>query len=140
MYPRTNPKLPPRDILLVEDNPADIRLIEEVLKDETSKDNLSTVVDGTEALDYLNDHCKHENSHCPNLIILDLNLPKKSGFEVLEEIKNDGKLQEIPVVVFTTSSSEEDGLKCHDMGVNAYITKPIDFDGFEHIMKQLNKL
>ncbi|MGZ7119758.1 MAG: response regulator, partial [Methanobacterium sp.] len=124
----------PRDILLIEDNPADIRLIEEVLKDEKTENNLSSVVDGTAALKYLHGHCEPKNLHCPNLIILDLNLPKKNGLEVLEDVKNDEKLHEIPIVVFTTSSREEDGLNCKNMGVDLYITKPIDFDGFKQVI------
>ena len=136
----TNPKLPSKNILLVEDNPADIRLIKEVLKEEKTKNNLNTVFDGTDAIEYLHGHCEPIDSYCPNLIILDLNLPKMSGFEVLEEIKNDNKLHEIPVVVFTTSSNREDGLKCYNMDAYAYIPKPVDYEGFVQVIKKINKL
>ncbi|MGZ7067060.1 MAG: response regulator [Methanobacterium sp.] len=130
----------PRDILLIEDNPADVRLIQEVLKEESIKDNLSNVFDGTDALKYLHGHCKPKNHHCPYLIILDLNLPKMNGFEVLVEIKNNEILYEIPVVVFTTTSLQEDGSKCYAMDADAYFTKPMDFEGFRQVIKQLNKL
>ena len=128
----------PRDILLVEDNPADIRLIKEALKNEATENELHAVINGADALNYLIE--QSESEHYPDIIILDLNLPKMNGFEFLKKIKNNEKLCKIPIVVFTTSSSEEDELKCYDMGANSYITKPVDFDGFKHIMKQLNKL
>lgn len=128
----------PRDILLVEDNPADIRLIKEALKDETTANELHAVIDGTDALNYLHEQC--EAGNYPDIIILDLNLPKMNGFEFLKEIKNDAKLSKIPVIVFTTSSSEENLIKCYNMDAYAYITKPIDFDGFEPIIKLLKGL
>jgi chemotaxis family two-component system response regulator Rcp1 len=126
-----------RDILLIEDNPADVRLLEEALKDANSKDELHITFDGTDALKYLNTHCKEDNY--PNLIILDLNLPKKNGLEFLDDIKNDKKLDKIPVIVFTTSNLQENKLKCYDKGANAYITKPIDFEGYKHFIRQITK-
>ena len=135
----TTYELSSNDILLIEDNPADIRLIEEALKDANSKDELHTALDGIEAINYLNSHCKHKKCHCPTLIILDLNLPKKDGFEFLEDINNDEKLDKIPIIVFTTSNLKENELKCKDMGATNYITKPIDFVGYQHFIKQLRK-
>ncbi|MGZ7068307.1 MAG: response regulator [Methanobacterium sp.] len=141
MNPIISSNLSSRNILLIEDNPADVRLIQEVLKEENIKDNLSTVFDGKDALKYLHGHCKPKNHHCPDLIILDLNLPKMNGFEVLKEIKNNETLCEIIVVVFTTSSLQEDGSKCYAMNADAYFTKPIDFDGFKQVktIKQIIK-
>ncbi len=128
----------PRNILLVEDNPADIRLIKEVLRNENNK-KLHAVNDGEDALKYLNEECNHESKNYPNLIILDINLPKMNGIEFLKEIKNNENLSKIPVIIFTTSSLEENKIECFKKGANAYITKPVNFEGFKPLIKLLNK-
>lgn len=126
-----------KDVLLVEDNPADIRLIHDALKEDIN--NLYTVFDGSDAIEFLDKHCKSSKGHCPNIIILDLNLPKKEGIKVLEEIKNDEKLCKIPIIIFSTSSSRENIDKCYQIGANAYIIKPIDFNEFQKIMDNLRQ-
>jgi len=128
----------PENVLLVEDNPADIRLIEEVFRDENNK-RLFTFNDGEDALNYLTEECKNELNDYPHLIILDLNLPKMNGMEFLKEIKNNEKLSQIPVIVFTTSSLEENEEECYKKGANAYITKPINFDGFKPLINLLRQ-
>jgi chemotaxis family two-component system response regulator Rcp1 len=122
--------LKPTDILLVEDNPGDIRLAQEAFKESKIHNNLHVVGDGEEALAYLRKEGKYEKATRPDLILLDLNLPRKDGREVLREIKNDPALKRIPVAVLTTSSAEEDILKSYDLHANCYITKPIDLNQF----------
>lgn len=117
-------------ILLVEDNPADIRLTKEVLKDGKIKNQLSVVMDGEEALLFLRKKGNYNNASTPDIILLDLNLPKKDGREVLAEIKSDPVLMLIPVIVLTTSSAERDILSTYAHHGNCYITKPVDFDQF----------
>ena len=111
-------------ILLVEDSLGDIRLIEEVFKRGRTKNNLSVVRDGVEAMTLLRREGEYAYAKRPDLILLDLNMPKKNGREVLAEIKTNGDLKRIPVIVLTTSGSEEDILKCYNLHANAYITKP----------------
>lgn len=125
------------EILLVEDNPGDVRLTQEALRDNKIRNNLSVVGDGVEALAYLNREGKYTDSPRPDLILLDLNLPKKDGREVLAEIKADEHLKRIPVVVLTTSKAEEDIVRAYDLRANCYITKPVDFDQFIRVVKSI---
>lgn len=118
------------EILLVEDNPADVRLTKEALKDGKLLNHLSVVADGVEALAFLRGQGRYKDAPRPELILLDLNLPKKDGREVLAEIKTDETLKSIPVVVLTVSKAEEDILKTYRLHANCYITKPVDLDQF----------
>jgi len=125
------------EILLVEDNPGDARLAKEALRESKLRNNLNIMIDGVEAMDYLHKKGKHADSTTPDLVLLDLNLPKKDGREVLAEIKADDKLKRIPVVILTTSTAEEDILKTYDLHANCYISKPIDFDQFMKVVKSI---
>ncbi len=127
----------PVEILLVEDNPADVRLTKEALLEEKLHNNLSVVSDGVEALAFLRKQGKYSGAVRPDLILLDLNLPKKDGREVLKEIKEDADLKRIPVVVLTVSKAEEDVLKTYDLHANCFITKPIDLDQFSRVVKSI---
>lgn len=127
----------PINILLVEDNPGDIRLTEEVLKEGKIKNILHVVMDGEEALSYLRKKDKYANVMLPDLILLDLNLPKKDGREVLAEIKADPKLMCIPVIVLTTSAAEQDIVNMYSHHANCYITKPVDFNQFIDVIKSI---
>jgi len=129
--------LNPVEILLVEDNPADVRLTREALIEEKLHNNLSVVNDGVEAIAFLRKEGKYANSIRPDLILLDLNLPKKDGREVLKEIKSDENLKRIPVVVLTVSKAEEDILKSYNLHANCYITKPIDLHQFSRVVKSI---
>jgi CheY-like chemotaxis protein len=128
----------PAEILLVEDNPGDVRLTIEALKEGKVRNHLRVVNDGVEALDYLHQRGAYADAVRPDIILLDLNLPRMDGREVLEEIKRDPKLRRIPVVVLTTSSSEEDILRSYDLHVNCYITKPVDMDQFIRVIKAID--
>lgn len=125
------------DILLVEDNPGDVRLAQEALKGSKIRNNLFVVDDGVKAMEFLHRQGNYKNSPRPDLVILDLNLPRKSGREVLAEIKMDDNLKRIPVVVLTVSRDEEDILKVYNLHANCYITKPIDFEQFMKITKTI---
>ncbi|MDD5408714.1 MAG: response regulator [Candidatus Omnitrophica bacterium] len=125
------------EILLVEDNPADVRLTKEALLEEKLHNSLNVVNDGVEAIAFLRKEGKYSNSARPDLILLDLNLPKKDGREVLKEIKNDDDLKRIPVVVLTVSKAEEDILKTYNLHANCYITKPIDLNQFSKVVKSI---
>ncbi len=127
----------PVEILLVEDNEGDIGLVEEVFEEGRINNNLNITEDGEEAMEFLRKEGEFANSPRPDLILLDLNLPKKDGREVLEEIKDDENLRRIPVVVLTTSKAEKDILKSYDMHANSYITKPVDFDQFIKVIKSI---
>ena len=127
----------PIEILLVEDSPGDIRLTLEVFKDSKISNNISVVEDGVEAINFLRRQGKHAGAVRPDLVLLDLNLPKKSGSEVLEEIKEDPDLKHIPVVVLTVSDAEEDILKCYRLLTNCFITKPVDLEQFIKIVKSI---
>lgn len=129
--------LQPIDILLVEDNPGDVRLTIEALKEAKVLNQLATVSDGVEALAYLHRQAKYAQCTRPDLILLDLNLPKKDGREVLAEIKKDPGLKRIPVVILTTSKAEADILKSYDLHANCYITKPVDLDQFIKVVKSI---
>jgi CheY-like chemotaxis protein len=123
------------EILMVEDNPADVRLTREAFKDAKMLNSMHVAVDGEEAMEFLRRAGKFKTAPRPDLILLDLNLPKKDGREVLAEIKNDPELKRIPVVVLTTSEDERDIFKAYDLHVNAYITKPVDLDQFMKIVE-----
>jgi CheY-like chemotaxis protein len=124
-------------VLLVEDNPGDVRLTKEALKEGKLLNQLTVVGDGVEALSFLRKQGIYADAPQPELILLDLNLPKKDGREVLAEIKADPDLRRIPVVVLTTSSSEEDILKIYDLHANCYITKPVDLEQFMGVVKSI---
>ena len=126
-------------ILLVEDNPGDVRLTQEVLKEAVVPNRIHAVRTGVEALAFLKREGQHANAPRPDLILLDLNLPKKSGHEVLDEIKADEKLKRIPVIVLTTSSADQDVTRAYDAHANCYITKPIDLDQFLKAMKAIEE-
>ncbi len=125
------------DILLVEDNPGDARLTQEALKDSKIRNTLSIVEDGVEAIAFLHRQGKYADAPRPDLILLDLNLPRKSGREVLSEIKQDDDLKSIPVVVLTISKAEEDICRAYNSHANCYITKPLDFNQFITITKSI---
>jgi len=127
----------PVEVLLVEDNPGDVRLTLEALKDGKVNNHLSVVGDGVEALAFLRREEKYADAPRPDLVLLDLNLPKKDGRDVLAEIKKDEDLKRIPVVVLTTSKAEEDILKTYDLHANCYVTKPVDFDQFVMVVKSV---
>jgi two-component system, chemotaxis family, response regulator Rcp1 len=127
------------EILLVEDNPADIRLAQEAFKDAKVRNILHTVGDGVEAMAFLRREGKYADEARPDLILLDLNLPKKDGREVLAEIKTDERLKLIPVVILTVSKDEEDILKTYNLHANCYITKPIDFEQFMKVVKGIEE-
>jgi len=127
----------PVEILLIEDNPGDARLALEAIREAKVHNNLSWVADGVEALAYLRREGKHTSALRPDLILLDLNLPKKDGREVLAEIKVDEKLKRIPVVVLTTSQAEEDILRVYNLNANCYITKPVDLEQFIKVVKTI---
>ena len=125
------------EILLVEDNPGDVRLTQEALKEGKVLNNLNVVKDGVQALAFLRREGEHVQTARPDLILLDLNLPKKDGREVLAEIKVDPDLKRIPVVVLTTSESEKDILGSYNLHANAYITKPVALDRFMDVVQSI---
>jgi CheY-like chemotaxis protein len=125
------------DILLVEDNPGDIRLTQEALKDSRIRNSISIARDGVEAIAFLRRQGPYAGAPRPDIILLDLNLPRKDGREVLEEIKQDEDLKRIPVVVLTTSSDEADVLASYNLHANCFITKPVDLNRFIEIVKSI---
>ncbi|MBI5816532.1 MAG: response regulator [Nitrospinae bacterium] len=125
------------DILLIEDNPADARLTREAMKDVKMLNALHIVTDGVEAMEFLRKTGQFKDAPRPDLILLDLNLPRKDGREVLAEIKADEGLKMIPVAVLTSSSAEEDILRTYKLHANCYITKPLDFDQFIHVVRSI---
>ena len=127
----------PIQILMVEDNPDDIELTVEALKDARVANHLTVVQDGEEALSYLRCRGKYAQAIRPDLILLDLNMPRKNGRDVLRDIKNDPKLKRIPVVILTTSQAEEDILHTYDLHANCYITKPVDFNQFLKVVRSI---
>jgi chemotaxis family two-component system response regulator Rcp1 len=127
----------PVEILLVEDSPGDVRLTVEALKDAKVRNELHVVEDGVEALAFLRQEGAYADAPRPDVILLDLNLPKKDGREVLAEIKGDPNLRRIPVVVLTVSQAEEDILKTYDLHANCYITKPVDLDQFLSVVRSI---
>lgn len=129
----------PIQILLVEDNPGDVRLTQEVLLDGKINNHLSVVGDGVKAIAFLQQVPPYENAPHPDLILLDLNLPKRGGQEVLEVIKADDRLKRIPVVILTTSLAEEDIIRAYELHANCYIAKPIDLDQFIKVIKSIEE-
>jgi CheY-like chemotaxis protein len=127
----------PIEILLVEDNPADVRLTVEVLKDGRILNNLEVACDGEAALERLRGTGEHTGKPCPDLVLLDLNLPRKDGREVLAEMREDPVLNRVPVIVLTTSSSEADVLSMYDLHANCYITKPVELDEFVNVVRSI---
>jgi chemotaxis family two-component system response regulator Rcp1 len=130
---------PPIEILLVEDNPGDVRLTQEALKEGKVYNNLHWAKDGVEALEFLQRGGKHANAPRPDIILLDLNLPKKDGREVLAVIKKDDRLKHIPVVVLTTSKAEEDVLRSYELHANCYVTKPVDLEKFIVVVQSIDR-
>jgi CheY-like chemotaxis protein len=125
------------EVLLVEDNPGDVNLTRLALADREINVNLSVVTDGVEAMNFLHRHGEYHQAVHPDLILLDWNLPRKDGREVLIEIKADERFQRIPIVVLTTSAAEEDILKAYNLHANCYITKPVDFNEFVQIIQSI---
>lgn len=130
-------KTRPVNILLIEDNPGDVRLTQEAFKEGRLSVNLSVVMDGVEAINFLRKIGEHKYAISPDLILLDLNLPKKDGREVLAEIKTDDELKLIPVVVLTTSNAEQDIIKTYSLHANCYINKPVDFEKFFDVIQKI---
>ena len=127
----------PIEVLLVEDNPGDVRLTQEALSEGKVSNNLSVVPDGVEAMLHLRREGEYKGVERPDLVLLDLNLPRKDGREVLGEMKADPELRTIPVVVLTTSEAEQDILQAYDLQVNCYITKPVDLDQFVGVVRAI---
>jgi len=127
----------PIEILLVEDNPGDVRLTIEALKDGKVYNNLHVAKNGVEALAFLHQTGQYAQVPRPDLILLDLNLPKKDGREVLTEIKADPKLKQIPVIILTTSDTDEDILKTYELHANSFVTKPVDLEQFIKVIKAI---
>jgi len=130
---------PPVEILLVEDNPGDVRLTREALKEGKVYNNLHWTKDGVEALEFLQQTGKFAQAPRPDIILLDLNLPKKDGREVLAAIKNDVHLRNIPVVILTTSQAEEDVARSYDLHANCFITKPVDLQKFIQVVQSIDQ-
>jgi len=127
------------DVLLVEDDPGDVVLIQEAFEDNKVRNRLHVVADGVEALAFLRREDGFADAPQPDLVLLDLNLPRKDGREVLAEAKADETLQHIPIVVLTTSKAEEDVLRSYKLHANAYVTKPVDFDRFIEVVRQIDQ-
>ena len=127
----------PIEILLVEDNPGDVRLTQEALKENRVSNNLHVTSDGEQALAFLHQENSYAHVPRPDLILLDLNLPKKDGREVLGEIKSDETLRQIPVVVLTTSQAEEDISRAYELHANCYVTKPVDLEKFISVVRSI---
>jgi len=129
----------PIEILLVEDDPGDVLITREALEHSKLVNNLHTVGNGEEALEYLRQEGDYVDAVRPDLVLLDLNLPRRDGREVLAEVKADPELRRIPVVVLTTSQAEEDIVRSYDLHANAYVTKPVDFEQFVHVVRQVDE-
>lgn len=127
----------PIEILLVEDNPGDVRLTVEALKEAKVRNNLHVATDGVEAMEFLRRAGGHAGAPRPDLVLLDLNLPRKDGREVLQEIKTDPELDLIPVVVLTTSQAEQDVLRSYQLHANAFVTKPVDLERFLQVVRSI---
>lgn len=127
----------PAEVLLVEDSPGDVRLTREALREGKVRNNLNVVPDGVEAMAYLRREGQYANATRPDIVLLDLNMPRKDGREVLAEMKADDALKRIPVVILTTSEAEQDILRTYDLHANCYLTKPVDLDQFISIVKSV---
>jgi CheY-like chemotaxis protein len=127
------------DVLLVEDDPGDVLMTREAFEDNKVANRLSVVSDGVSALEFLRKQGQYAQAPTPDLILLDLNLPRMDGREVLQALKSDDELRRIPVVVLTTSESEEDVLRSYSLHANAYVTKPVDFDRFIDVVRQIDE-
>ena len=125
------------EVLLVEDSPGDVRLTREALKEGKVRNNLNVVSDGVEAMEYLRREGQYAGALRPDIVLLDLNMPRKDGREVLAEMKEDHSLKRIPVVILTTSEAEQDILRTYDLHANCYLTKPVDLDQFISIVKSV---
>jgi CheY-like chemotaxis protein len=129
----------PADILLVEDNPGDVRLTEEAFKEGQISNTLHVTTDGVEALDFLHQRGEYVDAPRPDIVLLDLNLPRKDGDEVLEEIRADPDLTHLPVIILTSSSAEEDIVQSYELQANAYLTKPVDPEEFVDVVKSFQQ-
>ncbi|WP_293027171.1 response regulator [Natronococcus sp.] len=129
----------PAQLLLVEDNPGDVRLTREAFKQGRIDNDLHTVSDGSDALDFLHQRGEYEDAPRPDLVLLDLNLPRKDGEEVLADLKDDSELQSIPVIILTSSRAEEDIARSYELHANAYLTKPVDPDEFIETVRAFEK-
>jgi CheY-like chemotaxis protein len=134
-----NAKARPVEILLVEDDPGDVLITREAIDGSKFANNLNVVSNGEEALAYLRHEAPFESSARPGLILLDLNLPRLDGREVLAVVKADPDLRRIPIVILTTSSADEDIVRSYDLHANAYVTKPVDFDQFMSVVRQIDE-
>jgi CheY-like chemotaxis protein len=129
----------PIEVLLVEDDPGDVLMTREAFAEHKVRNRLSVVSDGDEALAYLRRQGRYAQAPRPDLVLLDLNLPRRDGRQVLAEIKNDEDLRRIPVVVLTTSQADEDVLRSYSLHANAYVTKPVDFDRFIAVVREIDQ-
>ena len=129
----------PIEVLLVEDDPGDILITREALAEGKVRNNLHVVSDGVAAMQFLRREGQFADAPRPDLILLDLNLPKKDGREVLADVKQDPSLRRIPVVILTTSQAEEDILRSYDLHANVYVNKPVDLDGFMHVVRKVDE-
>jgi CheY-like chemotaxis protein len=127
------------EVLLVEDDPGDVLMTREAFADNKVANTLHVVTDGVSAMEFLHKRGDHVGAPTPDLILLDLNLPKMDGREVLAAVKGDPRLRQIPVVVLTTSDAEEDVLRSYELHANAYVTKPVDFDRFIEVVRQIDE-
>jgi two-component system, chemotaxis family, response regulator Rcp1 len=128
----------PIEVLLVEDNPGDVRLTQEAFHNATRTIHMHVASDGVEAMAFLNREGTHARAHRPDLILLDLNVPKMDGREVLARIKKDDNLKTIPTIILTTSESEADIVKSYQLHANCYLSKPVELDAFEALVKSIN--
>jgi chemotaxis family two-component system response regulator Rcp1 len=133
-----NPSYRPINILLVEDNPGDVELTEDALRRSKVATKVSVVADGEDAMDYLRQQSAYQEETMPDLVLLDLNLPRKDGMEVLREMKDDLNLRHIPVVVLTTSEAERDILASYELGANCFISKPVDLTEFRKVVESID--
>ncbi len=129
----------PADVLLVEDNPGDVRLTREAFSEGRIENTLHVANDGAEALDFIHQRGEYEDAPRPDIVLLDLNLPRKSGEEVLEEIRSDDDLEHLPVIVLTSSEAEEDVVKSYELCANAYLTKPVDPSEFIETVRSFER-
>lgn len=128
------------DILLVEDNPADVRLLKELLAEQRQPPDIHWVMDGHEALDYLYQRNEYTKAGKPDMVLLDLGLPRISGYEVLKEIKKDERFHDVPVVILTTSRNPLDEQQCQSLGADRFLSKPRNLKGFEDLAKQISTM